>query len=232
MSPNTAPLTELQDTGINRVSFDPSPFRPCLGRLSRLLDACAELKANVCFAEESLTGADIEPTLNHERESEITVMDQIEYTTEVLWERNGQAFLDNRYHRRYTFQFDGGARVPGSASPHVVPLPLADESAVDPEELFVASLSSCHMLWFLSIAAKQRFCVDQYRDSASGWMENPPDGKPAMTRVTLRPEVAFSGDPLPTREQLDQMHHHAHEACFIANSVKTEVTCEPVYATL
>ena len=155
-----------------------------------------------------------------------------QYTAEVLWERRGQAFLDKRYRRCYTYQFDGGARVSGSASPHIVPPPLSDEQAVDPEELFVASLSSCHMLWFLSFATKQQFCVDQYRDSASGWMEESSDGKQAMTRVTLRPEVTFSGIPLPTRKQLDEMHHQAHEACFIANSVKTEVTCEPVYEIL
>ncbi|MCH7918344.1 MAG: OsmC family protein [Planctomycetes bacterium] len=155
-----------------------------------------------------------------------------EHAAEVLWERKGQTFLDKRYRRCYTFQFDGGARVPGSASPHVVPPPLSDEQAVDPEELFVASLSSCHMLWFLSIAAEQQFCVDHYRDSAVGWMEQASNGKPAMTRVTLRPEVRFSGDPLPTREQLDEMHHQAHEACFIANSVKTEIACEPLYTTL
>ena len=154
------------------------------------------------------------------------------HTAEVLWERKGQTFLDKRYRRCYTFQFDGGVQVPGSASPHVVPPPLSDEQAVDPEELFVASLSSCHMLWFLSIAAKQQFCVDHYRDSAVGWMEKAPDGKPAMTRVTLRPQVQFSGDPLPTRKQQDEMHHQAHEACFIANSVKTEVACEPLYTTL
>ena len=152
-----------------------------------------------------------------------------QYTASVLWERGEQAFIDNRYKRIYRFQFDGGVDIPGSASPHVVPLPLSDESAVDPEELFVASLSSCHMLWFLSIAAQQHFCVDHYKDDAIGVMEKNAGGKPAMTQVILRPEVTFSGDRLPTRDELDKMHHQAHEACFIANSVKTEVSCEPVY---
>jgi organic hydroperoxide reductase OsmC/OhrA len=103
-------------------------------------------------------------------------------------------------------------------------------AAVDPEEAFVSSLSSCHMLWFLSVAAKRRFCVDRYVDKAIGVMEKNPDGKLAMTVVTLKPDVSFSGDKIPTREQIEKMHHEAHQECFIANSVKTEVRCEPVYA--
>ncbi|MGH6637276.1 MAG: OsmC family protein, partial [Polaromonas sp.] len=99
----------------------------------------------------------------------------------------------------------------------------------DPEEAFVSSLSSCHMLWFLSIAAKRKFCVDRYFDAATGVMEKNAAGKIAMTVVTLRPDVTFSGERQPTRAELDQLHHEAHEACFIANSVKTEVRCEPVY---
>ena len=105
---------------------------------------------------------------------------------------------------------------------------MSDASAMDPEEAFVASLSSCHMLWFLSIAAKQKFCVDRYFDAAVGVMERNTEGKMAMSVVTLRPEVHFSGERLPTREQIDQMHHEAHQECFIANSVKTDVRCEPV----
>ncbi|MFC5519956.1 OsmC family protein [Polaromonas jejuensis] len=152
------------------------------------------------------------------------------YTAEVLWQRNGEDFLGNRYSRRHLLRFDGGLEVPGSSSPHVVPLPLSDASALDPEEAFVASLASCHMLWFLSIAAKRRFCVDHYLDAAEGLMARNVDGKMAMTVVTLRPAVHFSGERLPTREELDRLHHEAHEACFIANSVKTEVRCEPVYS--
>jgi organic hydroperoxide reductase OsmC/OhrA len=152
-----------------------------------------------------------------------------QYSAEVLWLRGEQDFLGNRYSRRHLLRFDGGVEVPGSSSPHVVPVPMSDASAVDPEEAFVASLSSCHMLWFLSIAAKRKFCVDRYFDAAIGVMERNTAGKMAMTVVTLRPEVTFSGESLPSREQLDQMHHEAHEECFIANSVKTEVRCEPVY---
>lgn len=151
------------------------------------------------------------------------------YTAEVFWLRGEQDFLSNRYSRRHLLRFDGGLEVPGSASPHVVPLPMSDPSAVDPEEAFVASLSSCHMLWFLSIAAKRRFSVDRYFDAAIGVMEKNADGKMVMSLVTLRPEVQFSGERVPTREQIDQMHHEAHAECFIANSVKTIVRCEPRY---
>ena len=150
------------------------------------------------------------------------------YTAEILWLRGEQAFTDNRYSRRHTLRFDGGVEVPGSSSPHVVPLPMSDASAVDPEEAFVASLSSCHMLWFLAIAAKRRFCVDRYFDAAVGTMGRTAEGREAMLTVTLRPEVLFSGEHLPTREELADMHHKAHDECFIANSVKTEVRCEPV----
>ena len=151
------------------------------------------------------------------------------YTAEILWRRNGEDFLGQRYSRRHEMRFDGGAVVAGSSSPHVVPLPMSDASAVDPEEAFVASLSSCHMLWFLSIAGKHKFCVDRYLDTASGVMAKNADGKMAMTVVTLRPDVTFSGEKLPTRTDIDALHHEAHEACYIASSVKTEVRCEAVY---
>jgi len=153
-----------------------------------------------------------------------------QYTAEVLWLRNEQDFLSNRYSRRHLLRFDGGIEVAGSSSPHVVPLPMSDAAAVDPEEAFVASLSSCHMLWFLSIAAKRKFCVDRYWDAATGTMGKNAEGKLAMLVVTLKPAVVFSGERVPTPQQIEQMHHEAHEECFIANSVKTEVRCEPVYA--
>ena len=152
-----------------------------------------------------------------------------EYVAEVIWTRNGQDFLGNRYSREHILRFDGGIEVPGSSSPHVVPIPLSVAAAIDPEEAFVSSLSSCHMLWFLSIAAKRRFCVDRYADKAIGVMEKNPDGKLAMTVVTLKPAVSFSGERVPNREQIEKMHHEAHQECFIANSVKAEVRCEPVY---
>lgn len=153
----------------------------------------------------------------------------VQYVAEILWLRAEQDFLSNRYSRKHVMRFDGGVEVPGSASPNVVPVPMSDPSAVDPEEAFVASLSSCHMLWFLSIAAKRRFCVDRYLDTAMGTMAKNETGKMAMTAVTLRPAVTFSGELQPTRKQIDEMHHEAHEECFIANSVKSVVRCEPVY---
>ena len=152
-----------------------------------------------------------------------------EYTAKIEWQRGEQDFLSNRYSRKHTLRFDGGAELPGSSSPSVVPLPMSDASAVDPEEMFVASLSSCHMLWFLSIAAARKFCVDSYIDNASGIIARNADGKMAMTVVTLKPHVAFAGDPQPTVEQIHALHHKAHAECFIANSVKTEVRCEPVF---
>src|SRR5687768_398436 len=128
--------------------------------------------------------------------------------------------------------FDGGVEVPASASPHSVPLPLSVAAAVDPEEAFVVSLSSCHMLWFLSIAAKRGFLVDSYRDEAVGMMAKDASGKLSMTRVTLRPDVRFGGGQQPTAEAGAAMHHEAHEQCFIARSVKTDVRCEPLQQSL
>jgi organic hydroperoxide reductase OsmC/OhrA len=154
-----------------------------------------------------------------------------EYLVTVRWGRAGQPFVDNKYRRAHVWAFDGGIEVPASSSPSVVPLPYSESRAVDPEEAFVASLASCHMLWFLSIAAARKFCVDSYDDDARGVMGRNAAGKLAMTRVTLRPKVAFAGDRVPTAEEIAAMHHEAHGECFIANSVTTEIRCEPVAAT-
>jgi len=151
-----------------------------------------------------------------------------EYTAVVEWRRDGAVFTDNRYSRGHRWRFDGGIAVPASASPHNVPLPLSVAAAVDPEEAFVASLSSCHMLWFLSIAARRGFVVEDYRDEAVGVLAKDEAGKQAMTRVTLRPAIRFGGDKQPTPDELLAIHHEAHEQCFIARSVKTDVRCEPV----
>ena len=150
------------------------------------------------------------------------------YTAVVAWEREGAVFSDNRYSRAHRWTFDGGITVAASSSPHVVPVPMSDPMGVDPEEAFVASLSSCHMLWFLSIAAKRGFVVDHYEDQAIGTLARNESGRLAMTRVVLRPDVAFSGPRLPTSEELSSMHEQAHHECYIANSVKTEVVVEPV----
>ncbi|MFC4157915.1 OsmC family protein [Chitinimonas lacunae] len=150
------------------------------------------------------------------------------HTAEILWQRGEQDFLDNRYSRRHLWRFDGGSEVIASSSPSVVPLPMSEAAAVDPEEAFVASLASCHMLWFLSIAARQGFRVESYRDAASGKMGKNAAGRLFVATVTLAPEVRFSGPRLPSWALVEQMHHQAHESCFIANSVHTEVRCEPV----
>lgn len=153
----------------------------------------------------------------------------IQCKAEVIWVRGTQVFIDNRYSRRHLLRFDGGMEIPGSSSPHVVPVPMSDASALDPEEAFISSLSSCHMLWFLSIAAQRKFCVDRYFDAATGVMDKDATGKLAMSVVTLRPEVQFSGERRPTNEEIEQMHHEAHDECFIANSVKCVVQCQPVH---
>lgn len=150
-----------------------------------------------------------------------------EYKTVVTWSRDGAVFTDNRYSRGHRWLFDGGVEVAASSSPHVVPLPLSVVAAVDPEEAFVVSLSSCHMLWFLSITAKRGFVVESYRDEAVGRMAKDPSGKLSMTHVTLHPEVQFDGDKQPTKEEEVGMHREAHEQCFIARSVKSDVLCEP-----
>lgn len=149
-----------------------------------------------------------------------------EYLARVAWHRGDQNFLDSRYSRGHVWEFDGGVTIPASSSSSVVPLPMSVEENVDPEEAFVASLSSCHMLFFLSIAAKQGFRVDSYTDNAIGVLGKNQQGNESMTRVTLRPKVMFSGEKRPTREQLEKIHHLSHQSCFIANSVKTEVITE------
>jgi organic hydroperoxide reductase OsmC/OhrA len=149
------------------------------------------------------------------------------YTATIRWERGDEPFTDQRYSRAHAWRFDGGAEVRGSSSPLSVRVPYSDPAAVDPEEAFVASLSSCHMLFFLSFAAKEGFVVDAYEDAAEGVMETDARGKMSLTVVTLRPRVAWSGDKHPSTDEVAALHHHAHEECFIANSVRTEVRIEP-----
>jgi len=149
-----------------------------------------------------------------------------EYTATVAWARDGAVFTDNRYSRAHTWAFDGGVVVPASASPHVVPEPLSVAANVDPEEAFVAAVSSCHMLTFLSIAARRGHVVDSYTDDAVGVMEKNAQGRLAVTRVALRPRIAFSGDSVPGPAEIETLHEMAHRGCFIANSVLTEITVE------
>ena len=145
-----------------------------------------------------------------------------EHKVTLHWGRGGAEFSYQKYPRDHTWSFDGGHTMTASAAPAYLGNPVN----VDPEEAFVASLSSCHMLTFLSIACKQKFVLDEYIDEAIGHMEKNSEGKMAITRVELRPKIRWSGDKTPTAEELDKMHHAAHDNCFIANSVKTEVTVE------
>lgn len=147
-----------------------------------------------------------------------------EYSAQVRWRRDeSEDFTGNRYSRGHEWRFDGGAVVPASASPHIVPLPYSVETGVDPEEAFVAALSSCHMLFFLSLAGREGLTVDEYVDEAVGTMGPDELGRQYLERVVLRPRVRFASGIEPARAVLERLHHGAHERCFIANSVRTEV---------
>ncbi len=156
-------------------------------------------------------------------------MTEHRYTAAVRWERGDAVFTANRSSRAHVWRFDGGIEVPASSSPQVVRLPFSIEAAVGPEGAVVAALSGWHMLSFLYVAAKRGFRADRYADEAVGVLSKNAAGKLAMTSVTLHPKVDFSGDRLPQRGELEQMHHQAHADCYIASSVNTDVRCEPVY---
>lgn len=173
----------------------------------------------------------------HEREKEITreanaasrelsvAKEMTTIPVKIEWLRQGEPFTDNQYSRAHRWTFDGGTEVLASSSPHFVPVPMSDVMAVDPEEAFVASLSSCHMLWFLSIAAKKGLRVNRYLDLAEGRMDRNEAGKLVMLEVRLRPDVEFEGEQ-PNDVTVAAIHHSAHDECFIANSVRTKVTVE------
>lgn len=148
------------------------------------------------------------------------------YTATIRWERGDAKFVDGRYSRGHVWRFDGGVEVPASSSPHVVRLPMSVEAAIDPEEAFVAALSSCHMLSFLWAARNAGFVVDRYDDEAAGTMAKNEEGRWAITKVVLRPHIVFAGEA-PSAEALRDLHERAHDACFIASSVKTDVQVEP-----
>jgi len=143
----------------------------------------------------------------------------------IDWDRQNSVFTDNRYSRVHYWTFDGGSKIVASSSPQIVPIPMSDASAVDPEEAFVAALSSCHMLWFLSLAAKKGLCVNSYSDHAVGEMGRNENCKLVITRVRLRPLIQWEGQS-PDERTVEQLHHAAHGECFIANSVRTEVLVE------
>lgn len=149
----------------------------------------------------------------------------------IRWHHTSGEFTRGTYSRAHSWKFDGGQTVPASPSPAVVREPLSDPSAVDPEEAFVAALASCHMLTFLHLASKAGFDVQSYEDDAFGTMAKNERRIPWVNRVTLRPRIVYAPDKSPTPEQEAELHHRAHEGCFIANSVKTEVHVEPTRAT-
>ena len=146
------------------------------------------------------------------------------HTATVDWSRGDQAFTDGAYSRGHAWRFDGGAVVRGSSAP---PVPGSDPAAVDPEEALVAAVSACHMLFFLAYAARDGLTVDRYTDAAVAEMGRDDRGKVSITRVTLRPDIRWGGEA-PAAEVLDDLHHRAHEACYLANSIRGEVVVEPV----
>jgi organic hydroperoxide reductase OsmC/OhrA len=147
-----------------------------------------------------------------------------EHRAWVEWRAEGD-FAAGRYSRRHTLRFDGGAVVTASASPSVVPEPLSDPAGVDPEEALVAAAASCHMLWFLALAQSAGHVVESYADEASGELGRIAPGRSAITRIVLRPRIAFAGEP-PAADALALLHHEAHERCFIANSLTSEIVVE------
>jgi organic hydroperoxide reductase OsmC/OhrA len=146
-----------------------------------------------------------------------------EHTAAIRWERSGEGFLAGKYSREHVWMFDGGLQVPASASPHVVGAPYSNPAGIDPEEAFVAAMASCHMLTFLYLASKEGFLVDSYHDEAVGTMSGNEDRHLWISRVTLRPRLKYGGRKLPSPADESRLHHLAHEQCFIANSVKTEI---------
>lgn len=145
------------------------------------------------------------------------------YKATIKWQRTSPDFLKGKYSREHTWTFDGGVIVPASPSPSVVPVPYSNPAHVDPEEAFVAAISSCHMLTFLYLASKQGFQIDSYEDESVGAMTKNEKGVPWISAVTLNPKIIYSGERLPTPTEEKHLHHLAHEQCFIANSIKTEV---------
>jgi organic hydroperoxide reductase OsmC/OhrA len=149
------------------------------------------------------------------------------YTATIRWSRDPETdFARGQYSRAHNWSLDGGITLAASASPHIVPAPWSNKDAVDPEEAFVASLASCHMLFFVDLARRAGFVIDSYVDQSEGVLEKRDDGKMWMSQVTMRPQVAFSGDKRPTDADIADLHHRAHDQCFIANSVTTKVIVE------
>lgn len=151
----------------------------------------------------------------------------MQFEAQLVWERGAQAFTDQKYSRAHEWIFDGGLRVPASSSPQSVALPMSNPANLDPEEALVAAASSCHMLFVLSIAAGHGFVIDRYDDHATGVLGQNAQGRMALTVITLRPTITFSGTLRPSPRDLEAMHHLAHQKCYIANSLKTDIVVEP-----
>lgn len=145
------------------------------------------------------------------------------YTATISWKNDSkEAFASNKYSRGHEWSFDGRVTVPASSSPLSVRVPYSIEAAVDPEEALVAATSSCHMLTFLWLAAKAGFNIASYTDNAVGEMSSMEEGRQWISRITLDPQIEWIGDP-PSPEQLTNLHHRAHQQCYIANSIKSEI---------
>ncbi len=149
-----------------------------------------------------------------------------EYTAEIEWGRRGSVFIDNKYSRAHTWRFDGGLTLPASSSPLSVRVPLSDPSGIDPEEALLASVASCHMLWFLSLAAKAGYAVERYVDAPVGRAARNAGGKEWLDRVVLKPNVEFCGARPPLEADVHGLHEAAHEECLIANSLRALVVIE------
>ena len=194
-------LTPLQETDIAR--------RRPICRTSRTKDALG-------------------PTYSSELLMPLTRAKTHRHTATIAWQRGDAVFTDSRFSRAHTWSFDGGISVPASAAPSIIRPPFSLAEAVDPEEALVASASSCHMLTFLFLAARERFCVDDYSDDAIGFMTPNAAGKPHISKITLSPRITFSGDKQPTTIDIARLHHQAHDGCYIANSILAEVVVEDV----
>jgi len=147
-----------------------------------------------------------------------------EHRATIRWQNKGPDFLKGKYSREHTWAFDGGAVINASSSPSVVPVPFSNAACVDPEEAFVASVSSCHMLTFVYLAGKQGFQVESYTDEAVGFMTKNENGNAWVSSIDLHPQIVYSGSKLPSPSEEEKLHHLAHEQCFIANSIRTKVT--------
>jgi organic hydroperoxide reductase OsmC/OhrA len=152
------------------------------------------------------------------------------YSATIIWQRGkDEKYIDNKYSRGHEWSFDGGISIPASASPKVVPLPYSIEENIDPAEAFIASIASCHMLYFLSIAAKMNFIVDEYIDNPVGVLENDNEGFMAITKVILNPKVKFYNNMILLPKEIDEIHNKAHQKCFLVNSIKTHVIIKKNY---